>query len=51
MFHVPYDGPLYGCAALKMMPPQIERDYFNFEANGYALCYKTPRKCKMYSKC
>ncbi len=46
MFHVSYDVPLYCCAGLKMVPPQIERDYFNYEANGYALCYKNPRKLK-----
>lgn len=39
MFHVPYDVFLYCCAGLKMIPLQIERDYFNLEANGYALCY------------
>lgn len=52
MFHVPYDFSLYCCAGLKMVPPQIERERdFNFEANGYALCYKNPRKWKNYSKC
>lgn len=51
MFHVLYDVPRYCCAALKMVPPQIERDHFNLEANGCALCYKNPRKLKKYSKC
>lgn len=51
MFHVLYDVPRYCCAALKMVPPQIERDHFYLEANGYALCYKNPRKLKKYSKC
>lgn len=51
MFHVPYDVPLYCCAGLKMVPLQIEQDCFNLKANGYALCYRNPRKLKKYSKC
>lgn len=51
MFHVPYDVPLYCCAGLKMVHLQIEQDYFNLKANGYALCDKNPGKLKKYSKC
>lgn len=51
MFHVPYDVPLYCCAGLKMVLPQIEEDYFKFEANDYALCDDNLRKLKKCSKC